>query len=346
MQLPRFWLILTILFFLTSHPFAHTVAKADSSLSARKIFPVSGFLAASCNALLMEAREYVCDGDMLVSDLRWPLVPSASYTVYGGIYLPKGIHIEGNVSFLQPMATGTMIDKDFEGLSAIVSQQPELTKRSEHACSIISGVQWMVKAGVQLAMPQSTGMRQVGISVFVEPMISFYYSVIKWHSYNGYLQYAKMNRYGQYEPWTETLPRIAITQAAVSYQQHIMLPAIGLGWEVLFPHNITLNTDMHLNPNISAITEDIHHARNLRFVDILQGGWAFHGTTRLAWQFHRFFAAFCSLFYQYAKTTDGISIIYNGITSKKPAGYSAPHTAGTALYGCTFSAGLVFTLGR
>lgn len=345
MQLPRFCLISTILLFLTTHAFAHTVAKPDTPLSTKKIFPVSGFLAASCNGLLMEAREYVCQSNIIVSDLRWPLVPSFSYSLHGGIYLPKGIHIEGNVSFLQPMKTGTMIDKDFEDMT-VLPLQPELTKRSEHACDIIGGIQWMAKLGVQIAMPQSIRMKQAGITVLVEPMISFYYSVIKWHSYNGYLQYAKIKRNGQYEPWTETLPRIAITQAAVSYQQHVMLPAIGIGWEVSFPHKITLNTDLHLNPNIMAITEDIHHARNLRFVDVLQGGWAFHGTTRLSWQCHRFFAVFCSIFYQYAKTTEGISMIYNGITSKKVAAYSLPHTAGTALYGGTVSAGFAFTLGR
>ena len=345
MQLPRFCLISTILLFLTTHAFAHTGAKPDTPLSTKKIFPVSGFLAASCNGLLMEAREYVCQSNIIVSDLRWPLVPSFSYSLHGGIYLPKGIHIEGNVSFLQPMKTGTMIDKDFEDMT-VLPLQPELTKRSEHACDIIGGIQWMAKLGVQIAMPQSTRMKQAGITVLVEPMISFYYSVIKWHSYNGYLQYAKIKPNGMYEPWSTALPKVPHNGPAVSYQQQVMIPAIGLGFETAFPYKLTLSSDFHLTAGIMAAAEDIHHDRNIRFVDTMGGGWAMHGNIRLQWKCLPFFAVFFNLFYQYCTATKGNSAVYNGITSTKPNFFTPPNSAGTSLRGCTFSLGCAFVLGR
>lgn len=318
----------------------------DSTLQPKKRrFPVSGFVSVSCNTMLMEAHEYVCRGDAVVSDLKWPLVPSLSYMVSGGVYLPKGIHIEGNVSFLQAMKTGTMIDLDYEG---ILDSPPQMgiTKRSEHVCNIISGVCGTVKAGIQLAMPQTEDMQQAGISALIEPMISFYYSTIKWHSYGGYLQYAKMKKDGSYEPWSGALPKVLIGHDAVSYQQQVYLPAIGIGCEVLFPHNILLTSDFHVCPNIMAISEDIHHARNLRFIDVLDEGWAIHGTTRLTWKCFPFCAVFCSLFYQYAKTTEGRSMIYAGLSDTKPARYTDLHTAGTALYGCSLAIGLAFVVGR
>ena len=92
--------------------------------------------------------------------------------------------------------------------------------------------------------------------------------------------------------------------------------------------------------------EDIHHARNIRFIDIMGGGFALHGTTRLSWRCLPYFALFASVFYEYSVTTEGISISYAGIKASKPSRYSPPDAAGTSLGGCTFSLGFAFVLGR
>lgn len=341
----RFFSVFFIIFFLLSQNlFAQDVKSFDTAEKIKK-FPVSGFIAFSVNTMIAESREYVCEYDEILSDLKWPLTPSASYTIYGGLYFPKSIHIEGNISFMQPMSTAPMTDLDFEGIQA-TPPQTGITKFSEHNCTIMGGLSWAAKLGLQLPMPQTAAMRSAGVLFTVEPMLSFYYSTISWHSYGGYLQYAKIRPNGTYEPWSKALPKVPHNGPAVSYQQQIMIPAIGVGFEATLPHKLTLLSDFHLTAGIMAFAEDIHHERNMRFVDILGGGWAMHGNIRLQWNCLAFFSVFFNLFYQYCATMEGNTIVYNGITSTKPSFYIPPNSAGTSLRGCTCSIGCAFRIGR
>ena len=345
MRLYRLLSTTLIIFFLFSRILLAQDAKTLDTAENTKKFPLSGSIAFSVNTMLAESHEYVYRYGAILSDLKWPITPSLSYTLYGGVYFPKGIHLEGNISFIQPMSTGTMTDSDFEGIQKTPAQAG-ITKFSEHNCTILNGLSWMTKLGLQLPMPQTAAMRNIGILLTVEPMLSVYYSTISWHSYGGYLQYAKLQPNGTYEPWTEALPKVPYNGAAVSYQQHIMMPAIGIGFETTFPRNLTLLSDFHLTPDIMALAEDIHHDRNVRFVDIMNGGWGMHGTIRLNWNCLPFFSVFVNLFYQYCITMEGRSILYNGITSTRPYSYTLPNSAGTSLRGCTCSIGCAFRLGR
>lgn len=345
MRAYRFILLSFIISLLFSHIVSAQEIKNFDTAEKTKKFPVSGFIAFSVNTMLAEGHEYVCDYESILSDLKWPLTPSASYTLYGGLYFPKGIHIEGNISFIQPMPTGSMTDLDFEEIQA-TPPQTGVTKFSEHNCTILKGLNWMAKLGLQLPMPQSAVMRSTGIAVTVEPMLSFYYSTISWHSYGGYLQYAKIKHNGMYHPWNNALPKIPHNGQAVSYRQQIMIPAIGLGFTAAFPYKLMLSSDFHLTPDIMAMAEDIHHSRNLRFVDILDGGWAMHGNIRLNWNCLPYFSVFVNLFYQYCITMEGGSIVYNDITSTKPDAFTLPNSAGTSLRGCTCSIGFAFRIGR
>lgn len=341
----RFLSLSFAIFFIFSHIVLAQNTKTFSASKTPKKFPVSGFAAFSINTMIAESHEYVCNYDVILSDLKWPLMPSVSYTIYGGLYFPKGIHVEGNISFMQPMSTAPMTDSDFEGIQG-TPPQTGITKFSKHNCTIIDGLSWTVKLGLQLPMPQTAAIRRAGILLTIEPMLSVYYSTISWHSYGGYLQYAKLKPNGTYEPWTEALPKVSHKGQAISYLQNIMIPAIGLGFEATLPHKLVLFSDFHLTADILASAEDIHHDRNVRFVDIMNGGWAMHGTIRLNWNCLPFFSVFVNLFYQYCITMEGNSIVYNGITSTKPYSYTPPNSAGTTLRGCTCSIGCAFRLGR
>lgn len=337
--------IFFIIFFLLPPILLAQDAKHLDANDKTKKFPVSGFIAFSLNTMIAESREYVCRYDAILSDLKWPLIPSVSYTIHGGVYFPKGIHLEGNISFMQPMATAPMTDSDFEGILK-TPPQTGITKFSKHNCTIVNGLSWMAKLGLQLPMPQSAAMRSAGIAMTIEPMLSFYYSKISWHSYGGYLQYAKIRPNGTYEPWSPALPKVPHIGSAVSYQQQLMIPAIGVGFEATLPHKLTLLSDFHLTADITAFAEDIHHAANMRYIDILGGGWAMHGNLRLHWNCLPFLLVFINLFYQYCITMEGSSIIYNDITSTKPSSYTPPNSVGTSLRGCTCSIGCAFRIGR
>ena len=338
--------VLVVIFFLFFKPaFTHTAQDTLNSAKEKKKFPVSGFIAFSINTLIAEGREYVCNHGSILSDLRWPLIPSVSYTVSGGVYFPKGIHLDGTVSFLQPMHTGTMIDRDFQG----IGQSPLMsgvTEFSEHKCSIIDGIRGTAKLGLQLPMPQTAAMQKTGIAVLVEPMISVHCSTISWYSYDGYLQYANKKKDGSYEPWSRNLPKIPIFGPVISYRQQLVIPAIGVGFEASFPHNLSVSSDFHVNSGIVAVGEDIHYTRNERFVDIIGNGWAVHGTARLSWQCLPYFSVFFSLFYEYSISLEGRTVHFSGINARKPNGISQFNAAGTSLYGCTFSSGIAFVLGR
>ena len=345
MRLHRFLSASFIIFFIFSRGLAAQDAEIPETEGKKKNFPVSGFVAFSINTLIAESREYACYYDAILSDLKWPLTPSVSYTLYGGLHFPKGFHIEGFFSFMQPMPTAPMTDTDFEGIQA-TPPQTGITKFSEHNCTIIGGLSWAAKLGLQLPVPQTAAMRAGGISLTVEPMLSFYYSNIKWYSYGGYLQYARMRPNGTYESWSAALPKIFHSGSAVSYQQQIMIPAIGLGFVAAFPHKLTLSSDFHLTADIMASAEDIHHNRNIKFIDIMDGGWGMHGNVRLSWNCLPFFSVFFNFFYIYCITMEGSSIRYNGITSTKPYSYTPLNSAGTSLRGCTCSIGLAFSIGR
>ena len=341
----RFCSVFFIIFFLLLQIALAQDAKCIDAAEKTEKFPVNGFIAFSLNTMIAESREYVCYYGAILSDLKWPLTPSLSYTIHGGIYFPKGIHVEGNISFMQPMATASMTDTDFEGILK-TSPQTGITKFSEHNCMIIGGLSITAKLGLQLPMPQTDAMQSAGVLFTVEPMLSFYYSTLGWTSYGGYLQYAKENHNGTYEPWTNTLSKVPHTGQAVSYQQHIIIPVIGIGFETTLPHKLTLFSDFHLTADLIAWAEDIHYARNMRFVDVLSGGWAMHGSIRLDWNCMPFLAVFINLFYQYCISMEGRSISYAGITSTKPDSFTPPNSAGTALRGCTCSIGCAFRIGR
>lgn len=345
MQPLRFFFAITLLFISSQG----LLAQADftDSVAAKKAkkFPISGFASFSINTMIAESREYVCKQGNILSDLKWPLTPSLSYTLHCGLYFPKGVHLDGSVSFMQPLQTNPMIDRDFEGILS-EPMQTGITKSSEHKCKILNGLRWTVKLGLQLPMPQTTMMRKKQISIAVEPLISIYSSAISWHAYDGYLQYAEMRTDGSYKTWTDDLPKVPFTGPAVSYRQQLMIPAIGIGFEAAFPYKLSLSSDFHVSSAIIALAEDIHHVRNERFVDLIGGGWGVHGTTRLSWQCRPYFALFCSIFYEYSISLEGRTLSYSGISSKTPAALSPFNSAGTSLYGCTLSTGVAFVVGR
>lgn len=345
MQLHRIMASLFTLFLFHQTLFANADKQSSISAERKKTFPISGFAAFSINAMAAESHEYVYQHGEVLSKLRWPLNPAVSYSIHGGLYFPKGIFFDSSLSFIQPMQTDTMTDKDFEEIKSIPPRNG-ITKFSEHNCTILKGIREIAKLGLQLPLPRTAALRKTDISVSIGPMISLYYASISWHSYGGYLQYARIRKDGTYEPWSKHLPKIPVTGAAVSYQQQLIIPAIGIGVEAAFPHKLRLFSDIHVSADVIALSEDIHHARNLRFVDIMGGGFSLHGTARLSWQCLPYFALFTAVFYEYSTTTEGITLSYDGITAKKPSGYSPPDAAGTALGGGTFSIGFAFVLGR
>ena len=144
--------------FATSHSY-----KQDSIPEEhRNVFPVSGFAAFSVNAMAAESAEYVYQHGTVLSKLRWPLNPAVSYSVHAGLYFPKGIFFDGALSFVQPMRTGTMIDRDFEEATA-VPPRPGVTKFSEHNCDIIDGIRGIANSVCSSRCPEP---RRCGKTVF------------------------------------------------------------------------------------------------------------------------------------------------------------------------------------
>lgn len=313
--------------------------------AVKKTFPVSAFIGFSLDTVVADVREYVFKNRHILSELKWPLIPSLSYTLHCGLFLPKGIHIEGSIGFMQIMRSGTMVDRDFEEIVPL-SQQPKLTKYSEHLCNIIGGLRSTVKVGLQLPVPQTTAMQRNGITLMLEPMIGVRYSNIRWYSYDGYLQYARKRPDGSYEMWNKDLPKIPFTGPAVSYKQELIAPSIGVGIEASFPRKIRLTADVHLTSDIIAAAEDVHYSRKLRFVDIMNGGWALYAGTRISWRFLPYCALFGAVVYEYGITKEGATIVYNGLETNSPYAYTPFGSAGTSLHGAVFSAGFAFMLWR
>ncbi|MEL3909757.1 MAG: omptin family outer membrane protease [Treponema sp.] len=339
-------LVCTVLFLLSSLCYGQSGSIKSSPAGIKKTFPVSAFAAFTVNTMLAQAHEYVLTKGHILSDLIWPLTPSVSYTLHGGLYLPKGIHIEGNVSFMQPMQTGTMIDTDFFNIE-LSPPRFGMTHFSEHNCKILEGIRSTVKLGLQLPMSQSAAMQKNGITLMTEPMISLHYSKISWYAYDGYLQYGKQlsRNPDVYEEWTPYIPKTQSTGPAIAYQQQLIIPAVGIGFEADIPHKLRIFTDFHITAEVLADGEDIHYAKNKRFIDIMDGGWALHGGVRLTWEFLPYCGLFVHFLYEHSITQEGYTLIYS-LPSNILTDYSLRGTSGTSLSGGTFSAGIAFLLGR
>lgn len=345
MQPYRFLFFFIIFISFRNITFAQADNNTPQSLKSQKKLLINAFVAFSIDTMLAETKEYVLQSGFTLSELRWPLTPSLSYTISCGLYFPKGIHIGGNITLMQRMPTGTMVDKDFED----VNKHPPrfgLTNFSEHNCSIINGIRGTVKIGMQLPIPQTAALKKASISLLVEPMLSLHYSAISWYAYDGYLQYAKENKSGYHEPWSADIPKSPVFGSVISYSQQLIIPAIGFGLEASFPYRLHLSSDLHATADVIASGEDLHYFRNIRFVDMMTGGWAVYGDIRFTWQCLPHFALFFNLFYEHCITMEGATLTYSGINSSNPSAYAPPGASGTALRGCTFSSGFAFTLGR
>lgn len=343
MRLLRLLSVSCIAVFLFSHILpAQEVEELDSGKKI-KTAPISGHLAFSFNTMIGEGHEYVCHNRAIVSHLTWPLLPALSYTIEGALYL-YAVHLEGAVSFVQPMATQAMTDKDFFGMLNYPPQQG-MTHFSKHNCTITGGINWQFKLGIQFPMPQSALMRKTGIMLILEPLAGVYASHVRWYSSDGYLQYAHKLPNGAYEAWTHALYKIPRKGPAISYKQDILMPLIGLGLETAFPYNLTLSSAVQCGIKVIADTEDIHYTRNRKFIDHMKDGWAVQLNTRLRWQCMPFFSVFFQCFYNYCSAMNGRTAIYKGITAKVPAAYTNPYSAGTSLHGATFSFGCAVMVG-
>lgn len=350
MRCIRLLLVLLIIFPSFSLSAQNTkVSRSDHNRSTRKDkpFPISGCVALSIDTMIGECHEYVLHGGRIVSDLKWPLTPSVSYGVSGSLYLGTVIHLDGELSLVQPMSTRPMTDTDFLGMLKKPAS-PGITHFSEHNCTITGGMRWRFRLGVPISLPQSAFMKKTGIAVTVEPIIGISSSTLRWCASGGYVQYSKKLRDGTFAPWTHTLPKLYYDHENVllSYQQHILIPTIGCGCITAFPHKLSLSTSVHVGPTVFAATQDMHYARNLKYVDRMTGGWAIQGEGRLNWNCISFFSVFITLCYRYCSAMNGSTDMYKDIASGTPSAHLPPPASGTSLHEAAFSGGFEFRIGR
>ncbi|MGP1593904.1 MAG: omptin family outer membrane protease [Treponema sp.] len=326
-------------FFITGFCFAYPLLQNHSGtahIQKKKLEITAGF---SCDVTAASAWEYVLQEGRILSELQWDLLPSAAYSGHFTLKTPHGIHIQGRGSYLQPMKTAPMTDKDFEK-----SFSSDITKFSEHPCTITGGWRFAGKIGIQkeIPLPQKV---PAGISLFIEPQFSIRYSKISWFAKDGYLQYALNNSDGTFQPWHPHLPKKYIKGDAISYTQELLIPAFGIGLTAHFPYHLQVYTDIHISSDIMGIAEDTHFMRNQRFVDYTRNGTGIYWDTRILWSFFRNTALIAGCHYEYSKSMNGRTLGYDGLDSTTPAHVTEMGTSGVGVNGCSFLLGIMLVFG-
>lgn len=310
---------------------------APFRIEKRNLEITAGF---SCDVAAASAWEYVLKDGVVLSELQWSLLSSVAYSGHLTLKTPHGVHIQLRSSYLQPMKTASMRDKDFENYPST-----EITKFSEHPCTITGGRRFAAKIGIQKEIPLSQKAAAAGISLFIEPEFSLRYSKISWLAEDGYLQYAPKKNDGTFEAWSPYLKKQFITGRAVSYHQEILIPAFGIGLTARFPHRLQLYTDIHVSSDIMGLAEDIHFKRGQRFIDYTRNGGGIYWDTRVLWSFFRNTALVAGCYYEYSFSLDGQTLMYDTMQKRTPDRVTDPGTAGTGLNGCYFLLGVSFVFG-
>ena len=207
--------------------------------------------------------------------------PSEGFGFFGGIELEIAL----------PMKTGEMEDRDWK---SDVNPPGSLTHFSSHNNHTIAAISAGLNTGVSLPVWK----------FILRFYLNFDYLFFKWEAKDGYTQYGKNNtEYGPYTPWNPDFSKSPSPGLGISYTQHWFLLNTGIGAAIPLGR-FTLAFDFFIGPSI-CVSIDIHHKRDLKFIDYLYKGISIEPKLTGSFSFNDHFSISLSASYRYIGETRG-----------------------------------------
>lgn len=246
---PKIRLVITFLFLLCS-AFLYADTGNGFSLEVRPVFQ---FRDSSIGEYVYIAHE---ESPTLLSDIQWSL---DHYLLSGAFVSYRQERFSSSITALFgiPGSAGRMTDADF------YTSSPEPTLFSSHDASIISLFDVSVSAGYDFVQDEK---------VRIECFTSLQYNETHASSYDGYL----INNYGS-TPVVQNF-----TGQIISYTQYLLFAWLGSNWYVTPSDSLTITLSMAYSPFCFAKGWDIHHLRDIEFLDSMKSFYALKGGISLA----------------------------------------------------------------
>ncbi len=217
----------------------------------------------------------------LLSRLVWPMEGLA----YGELGFGFGRRRTADFSFFAeasvklglPGRTGTMTDTDW------MSPSGYQTHYSAHDCLTDRAVLADYRLGFLFPVKDR---------LTLSPVMTLSTMSFSWTARDGYLQYGPNAGSGPYVPWDSSFAKVRLDGEGILYSQDWLILAFGLelGWD--FSERLALKAAFSAAPFIVCGAQDDHLLRNLRFIDVMTGGYAFDPSLALSYRLDARFSLF------------------------------------------------------
>ncbi len=151
-----------------------------------------------------------------------------------------------------PLNSGIMEDFDYE-----TSVKDAVTKYSIHDLTVDKSFAFKLHVAYRF---------NVTNSYKIQPLVGFSYQNRMFTAHDGYYQYAPDGQL-----WDESLSKVALTGAGISYEQTIMYPFVGFE-NIFYVKDVICNVSLSFFPYIFVDALDNHYLRTLQFYDKMRGG--------------------------------------------------------------------------
>lgn len=180
--------------------------------------------------------------DDLISRLDWDIPPSLGVEVAGTARWSPWTTTQARVSFAHPLATGVMVDQDWDTGTYDYA-------RSEHTALLVA--HW--SAELAQALTWSNWALSAGMV----------YRLTSWEAWNGE---------GTYRLSSGTTSHITFSGLGIAYRQQWFIPYLGLAW-TSDPAPLQFQPSLRMGPYSYCYDMDNHFLRDLTFLDYSWGGW-------------------------------------------------------------------------
>lgn len=217
----------------------------------------------------------------LLSELVWPMEGLA----YGELGFGFGrrrtddfsFFAEGSVKLGLPGNTGTMTNADW------ISPSGYQTHYSAHDCFSERAILADCRLGFLFPLKDR---------LTLAPFMMFSTMSFSWIARDGYLQYGPNAGSGPYVPWNSSFAKVRLDGKGILYSQDWLILAFGLelGWD--FTQRLSLKAALSVAPFIVCGAQDDHLLRNIRFNDVMTGGYALDPSLVLSYRLDARFSLF------------------------------------------------------
>ena len=255
-----------------------------------------------------EHREEVFAKKRLLSVLYWPVLPAIAFNFGIDFYAPY-FHFLSEVNAGFPAIAGDMRDEDYTD-----ERQQKITLFSKHTAHLKEDFSIRSSIGIPIKCFSPAIEEKKQFSLTLEPSIGVYFSHIKWHAREGYLQYREniaspdFKGGANYDShfWKPSWPKISYTGDGVTYIKKTIFPFFQFDVKFLFKKKWIILCGAMFSPFLFSYSTDIHFDKKTAYLDnFILPGFAFEVKSHVEWKIVKHCSIFGSLSYSIHHNKNG-----------------------------------------